>query len=327
MGMSQLILDTALSAEARKFTEQIMTSSESLLFLINEILDLTKIEAGQLELFCINFDVRQVIEDAVDSVASRALRKGLEICSFIDPRSLTSCNGDPDRLRQIVLNLLSNAIKFTKFGQVYVVVEQEERTATHVTFRFKVYDSGIGISEKGQKKLFTRFSQVDSSTTREFGGTGLGLAISKEFAELMNGSMGVNSTPGVGSLFWFTAMFQVVTEEQPPLYIPIGNRPTATLVAYNETLRNTLVRLLEALGMDVKSFPHTNQVDFTDTHTDVIILCPASQYEEGHSIATHDAPKDGDDLHTVWRCLTTGLRSNSDLKSLVLCPRTQLSQV
>lgn len=150
-----------------------------------------------------------MIEDAVDSVASRALRKGLEICSFFDPRSLTSCNGDPDRLRQILLNLLSNAIKFTKTGQVYVVVEQEERTQTHATFRFKVYDSGIGISEKGLKKLFTRFSQVDSSTTREFGGTGLGLAISKEFAELMNGSMGVNSTPGVGSMFWFTAMFQV----------------------------------------------------------------------------------------------------------------------
>lgn len=108
----------------------------------------------------------QVIEDAVDSVASRALRKGLEICYFFDPRSRCALNGDPDRLRQILLNLLSNAIKFTKQGQVCVVVDQEELTGTHATYRFKVYDSGIGISESGQKKLFARFSQVDSSTTR-----------------------------------------------------------------------------------------------------------------------------------------------------------------
>eukprot|EP00292_Cryptomonas_paramecium_P004830 CAMPEP_0113680120 /NCGR_PEP_ID=MMETSP0038_2-20120614/11096_1 /TAXON_ID=2898 /ORGANISM="Cryptomonas paramecium" /LENGTH=516 /DNA_ID=CAMNT_0000598373 /DNA_START=395 /DNA_END=1942 /DNA_ORIENTATION=- /assembly_acc=CAM_ASM_000170 len=196
MGMNQLVMDTALTAEQRKFTEQIRISSQSLLLLINDILDLTKVEAGKLELVCVDFDVRGVMEDAVDSVASRALSKGLEMCSFMGPDTRTLVMGDPDRLRQILLNLLSNAIKFTKTGQVYVLVELEEETSTHKTFRFKVYDSGIGISEEGQKKLFNRFSQVDSSTTRTYGGTGLGLAISKQFAELMNGSMGVQSGEG-----------------------------------------------------------------------------------------------------------------------------------
>jgi len=334
MGMSQLILDTALSAEAQKFTEQIMTSSESLLFLINEILDLTKIEAGQLELFVAKFDIRQVVEDAVDSVASRALRKGLEICCYFDPRTATCVNGDPDRLRQIMLNLLSNAIKFTKSGQVYVVVEQEEVTSSHATFRFKVYDSGIGISEKGQKKLFNRFSQVDSSTTREFGGTGLGLAISKEFAQLMNGSMGVNSTPNVGSLFWFTAMFQRRSEDHSAYIIELTEPkpPTVMLVANNETLRNSFLRIIEGIGLNVISVVSTEQMAESDQNFDVVILCPSAAYEEGHSLAASiltdgsTTSKYGDDLKTVWTSLHELLKVKPSVKSIILCPLTQLSQ-
>jgi PAS domain S-box-containing protein len=335
MGMSQLILDTALTAEAQKFTEQIMTSSESLLFLINEILDLTKIEAGQLDLFEANFDVRHVVEDAVDSVASRALAKGLEICCYLDPKCSTSVNGDPDRLRQILLNLLSNAIKFTKSGQVYVVVEQEEVTATHTTFRFKVYDSGIGISDTGQKKLFNRFSQVDSSTTREFGGTGLGLAISKEFAELMNGSMGVNSTANVGSMFWFTAMFQVRPETHPPFQIlmePGQKLPTVMLVASNETLRNSFLRIIEGLGLNVISVVTTEELHRETHDYDVIIMCPSAAYEEGHSLAAaaeaagSTKSAHGDDLRTIWSSLHTLLQKRPGLQSIILCPITQLSQ-
>jgi signal transduction histidine kinase len=152
-----------------------------------------QVEAGKLELVAIDFDIRQVMEDSIDSAASKALGKGLEICSYMNPDMRTMVNGDPDRLRQILLNLLSNGIKFTKEGQVYMLIEADEETASHHAFRFKVYDSGIGISKEGQKKLFSRFSQVDSSTTRTYGGTGLGLAISKQFAELMDGSMGVQS--------------------------------------------------------------------------------------------------------------------------------------
>ena len=162
MGMNQLVMDTPLTDEQKKFTQQIKTSSESLLVLINDILDLTKIEAGKLELVTVDFDLRTALEDAVDSVAGRAMAKGLEICCYLDPGAQTRIMGDPDRLRQIFLNLFSNGIKFTAAGQVYVVVEVEEMTATHQTFRFKVYDSGIGISSEGQKKLFNRFSQVSS---------------------------------------------------------------------------------------------------------------------------------------------------------------------
>ncbi|EKX46591.1 hypothetical protein GUITHDRAFT_45786, partial [Guillardia theta CCMP2712] len=221
MGMNDLILETSLLDEQRKFAEQIKSSSESLLVLINDILDLTKIEAGKLELVSVDFDLRQVIEDTVDSVASKALGKGLEICCYMSPNTPTVVNGDPDRLRQILLNLLSNGIKFTNSGQVYLLAEMEEETPTHQAFRFKVYDSGIGISEEGQKKLFNRFSQVDSSTTRTYGGTGLGLAISKQFAELMNGSMGVQSNLGKGSLFWFNAVFKKInTAVQPTFSLP-----------------------------------------------------------------------------------------------------------
>jgi PAS domain S-box-containing protein len=164
MGMNELVMDTPLTDEQRKFSQQIKTSSESLLVLINDILDLTKIEAGKLELVSVEFDLRTALEDAVDSVAGRAMAKGLEICCYMDPAAQTRILGDPDRLRQILLNLFSNGIKFTAKGQVYVVVEMEEVTATHQTFRFKVYDSGIGISAEGQKKLFNRFSQVTPRT-------------------------------------------------------------------------------------------------------------------------------------------------------------------
>mmetsp|Transcript_83582 Transcript_83582/g.135490 ORF Transcript_83582/g.135490 Transcript_83582/m.135490 type:complete len:904 (+) Transcript_83582:3-2714(+) len=256
------------------------------------------------------------------------------ICCYFDPRIATCVSGDPDRLRQIMLNLLSNAIKFTKSGQVYVVVEQEEVTTTHATFRFKVYDSGIGISEKGQKKLFNRFSQVDSSTTREFGGTGLGLAISKEFAQLMNGSMGVNSTPNVGSLFWFTAMFQRRSEDHANYVIELTHDkpPTVMLVASNETLRNSFLRIIEGIGLHVISVVSTEQMAESDQAFDVVILCPSAAYEEGHSLAASiqadgsTTSKYGDDLKTVWTSLHELLKVRPSVKSIILCPLTQLSQ-
>jgi len=332
MGMSQLIMDTILLAEQRKFTEQIMTSSESLLILINDILDLSKVEAGKLELSSVQFDVRQVMEDAVESVASKALQKGLEISSYLDPTVSTAVEGDPDRLRQILQNLLSNGIKFTNTGQVHVVVETEEVTASHVTFRFKVYDSGIGISDEGQKKLFNRFSQVDSSTTRNYGGTGLGLAICKQFVELMNGTMGVDSREGKGSVFWFNAMFQRLSDGG--IFPEIGSgqcHHTVLFVASNETLRTSTIDYLKHFNLNVIAVCTASEALAVEQHYDVMILCPSASCE-GLSIFDVEQDKNlslttkGDSLRSCWHAIKSVREKRTHVRHILICPITLLSQ-
>jgi two-component system sensor histidine kinase/response regulator len=173
-----------------RFARQIRASSDALLVLINDILDLAKIEAGKLELVLVELDLRAVVEEAVDAVASRALAKGLEVACFMPPRLDGRLLGDPDRLRQILLNLLSNAIKFTARGGVTLEVWEDAEPeapgeaagagAARRRVRFSVRDTGIGIAEEAQRRLFSRFAQADAGTSRVYGGTGLGLAISKQ---------------------------------------------------------------------------------------------------------------------------------------------------
>lgn len=341
MGMNQLVMDTDLTAEQHKFTEQIKSSAESLLFLINDILDLTKIEAGKLELVSVEFDLRQVMEEAVDSVASKALGKGLEICSYMNPATKAHVIGDPDRLRQIFLNLLSNGIKFTHSGQVYILMEVEEKSATHETFRFKVYDSGIGISEEGQKKLFSRFSQVDSSTTRIYGGTGLGLAISKQFSELMDGSMGVQSDVGKGSLFWFSAVFKRTQNINETLaFPPIDVTPLKVevlVVAENDTLRNSLLRYLEGLQLsavcmsDMETAREICKV--RDKKFRIIVACPSCKANDDYKnmALVTDGSNSAETLGTdsPLRGMVESLRgimsNNVMVYAVLLCPITQLS--
>eukprot|EP00960_Hanusia_phi_P024468 720439-Hanusia_phi.AAC.1 len=327
MGMSQMLLDTNLSIEQRRFAEQTMTSSESLLVLINDILDLTKIEAGKLELTSVEFDLRQVLEDAIDSIASKALEKGLEICLYLDPLLHTGVKGDPDRLRQILLNLLSNAIKFTHQGQVYLLVEPDDMTNALVTFRFKVYDSGIGISEEGQKKLFNRFSQVDSSTTRNYGGTGLGLAISKQFTELMNGSMGVSSSVGQGSLFWFTATFQRANDFQVKESKKYSRsiETEVVLVASNETLRYSMMKCIQGLDYKVKAVDRMSKVTFTTSNAKIVmIVCPSVANEQNRSIMKQQDIGNFENLETMYKSLREISAKYAGVSCLVLCPITQL---
>ncbi|HEX2055470.1 MAG TPA: response regulator [Nitrospiraceae bacterium] len=207
IGMAGLLLDTPLTAEQRSFAHTIRQCGEAQLSLINDVLDCSKIEAGKLELECIDFHLRTVVEDVLGQFAERAQAKKLEITGMIHGDVPIALRGDPGRLRQILSNFISNAIKFTEHGEVtlHVFLQHDHDDAADI--RFEVADTGIGISLENQTRLFQPFMQADSSTTRKYGGTGLGLAISKQLAELMGGSVGLRSEPGRGSTFWCTVRF------------------------------------------------------------------------------------------------------------------------
>ncbi len=203
IGMTGLLLDTPLTPDQRELGETVRASAEHLLTIINDILDFSKIEAGRMEIETVALDVRAVVDEALDLVAATASRKGLELGAVVAPDVPQVVLGDPGRLRQVLLNLLSNAVKFTSRGTVSVEVTTEPAPAGPC-LRVDVHDEGIGIDEEVQARLFEPFTQADASTTRRFGGTGLGLAISRQLVEAMGGHIGLRSTPGQGTTFYFT---------------------------------------------------------------------------------------------------------------------------
>ncbi|MBW7882195.1 MAG: response regulator [Caldilineaceae bacterium] len=211
IGVAGLLLDTRLTAEQQAYVEIVRRSGETLLELINDILDLSKIEAGRLELEIMSFDLYATVEDTAEMLALRAEEKGLELNCVIEPNVPAHLLGDPGRLRQILVNLANNAIKFTSSGEVVIYVRRAGGSERTATICFEVVDTGIGIPADRVPTLFQPFTQVDVTITRRFGGTGLGLSIAKRLVELMNGEIGVESSLGVGSKFWF----QVPFERQP----------------------------------------------------------------------------------------------------------------
>jgi signal transduction histidine kinase len=252
IGMTSLLLDSELTNEQRDFMETIRTSGESLLSIINDILDFSKIESGKLDLEEHPFDVRGCVEDSIELLATQAGEKKLDLAYDLDDSVPQTVVGDVTRLRQILVNLVGNAIKFTAAGEVIVNVALSERGAQPESLHFSVRDTGIGIPENKRERLFKSFSQVDSSTTRQFGGTGLGLAISKRLAELMGGTVWLESEVGRGSVFHFTIQFRSAFEALPlswDMVSPhlVGKR--VIVVEDGATNRLILARWLQKFGM------------------------------------------------------------------------------
>lgn len=220
LGMTELLLETDLTGEQRRFSRTIQSSGDSLLAIINDILDFSKIEAGRLELETIGFNLQLLIDDVMQLLATRAHAKRLELAVLIPEEARIFLKGDPTRLRQVLTNLVGNAIKFTKKGEVVLRVATTEYAHNKVKLHVSVRDTGIGISPEERQRLFKPFSQADGSTTRKYGGTGLGLAISKELVSLMGGRLACTSEPEKGSTFSFTVNFEVSPETENKRFKP-----------------------------------------------------------------------------------------------------------
>jgi signal transduction histidine kinase/ActR/RegA family two-component response regulator len=223
IGMADLLLASHLNGQQRDLAQTLASSCESLLTIINDILDFSKVEAGQMTLEEIDFSLTEQLELALVLNAEAARRKGLELMMKMNPAMATRWRGDPVRLRQVLLNLLGNAVKFTAKGEVTLRLMLEEQREKSCRLRFEITDTGIGISDAILPNLFQPFVQADNSTTRRFGGTGLGLAISKRLVELMGGEIGVESSLGRGSTFWFTVELQTPAQESVP--VPVRVHP------------------------------------------------------------------------------------------------------
>ncbi|MDQ3169302.1 MAG: ATP-binding protein, partial [Acidobacteriota bacterium] len=220
IGMTELALSTSLDARQRDYLSTVRVSADSLLAILNDILDFSKIESRKLELESIRFGVRALIAETLKPLAVTAADKGLELLYNVHPDVPEAVMGDPVRLRQVLSNLIGNAIKFTPSGHVLLEVRAEKRSGSRPTLHFQISDTGIGIARDKHAAIFEAFSQADGSTTRRFGGTGLGLSISATLVQLMGGRIWVESEPGAGSSFYFTATFGAALVNQPPASAP-----------------------------------------------------------------------------------------------------------
>ncbi len=254
LGMAQLLMDTNLEPQQKKYLQMIQASGESLLQIINDILDFSKIEAGKLLLDVTRFDLEEVVGNVIDTLAVKASEKNLELIYQIKPDVPRYLLGDPIRFKQILINLLGNSIKFTETGEVVLKIDLKKVIKEKVVLLVSVKDTGIGISATQQKAIFESFTQADASTTRRYGGTGLGLAITRQLVEMMGGEIWVESRPGKGTTFYFTAGFEL-SEEPPerikPLSLSKLRDVPVLVVDDNETNRLILEEMLSLWGCNV----------------------------------------------------------------------------
>jgi signal transduction histidine kinase/CheY-like chemotaxis protein len=250
LGMTEILLDTPLTSRQREFAETIQSSANALLMIIDDVLDFSNIEAGTQRFECVPFNLHTTVERVIDLFAQSARKKNLELAFLVEEQLSVSVTGDPFRLRQVLANLLSNAIKFTDSGEVVLSCGKLLENNGAITARFEVSDTGMGISPEDQELLFSPFVQADASTTRRFGGAGLGLAISRQLVTGMGGKMGVESTLGVGTKFWFTVAFEAAQTSAPELPTKGSLRNIRVLlVDDNATNRKVLHYQVSAWGM------------------------------------------------------------------------------
>jgi PAS domain S-box-containing protein len=314
VGTAGLLQGTNLTPEQREYADMLAQSADATLSVINNVLDLSKIEAGRLELDPSDFDLREVVEKAVSMFAARAHAKGIDLACRIAGGVPSALRGDPERLRQVLVNLLSNAVKFTEKGEVVLVVSRvDERKGGPDLLRFEVQDSGMGVPESERERLFEPFAQADPSISARFGGTGLGLTICRQLLRLMHGVIGVEGRPGRGSTFWFTAQFEPPGRPPPPsAAVPEDVRGRRVLIVDDhEASREAIADLLrgwdalvleaasaeEALGTLLKGASESEYVD-------IVIL---DMHLPGDATARKfvDAVRANADLERVRVILTT----------------------
>lgn len=307
IGMSDLLVDTSLNAEQTEFAQTIQASARILRSLIEDILDISKIEAGKITIETVDFDLHSLVNGTALMLASQAHDKGLRLSVHISPETPFLLRGDPQHLRQVLINLIGNAIKFTEQGEVNVKVSLLVKDKAQARLRFEIVDSGIGIPKEAQARIFERFTQADESTTRRFGGTGLGTTISKQLVELMGGRIGVHSEAGVGSTFWFELSFDELSEDQQRATLLVNLQETrALLISADQDRLSTLQDYLsswnvacERASTSAQAFAH---------------LIPAARSTYAFHIAIVDQA--GLDMDTVQ--FANAVRSESMLRSLSL---------
>ncbi len=282
LGMSHLALQSGLNAQQFNYVQKVHRAAESLLGIINDILDFSKIEAGHLDMERVDFELGDVLDDLATQIGMTGDEKGLELIIAVEPDLPAALVGDPMRLGQVLLNLGNNAVKFTEHGEIIVKVEEIERDATSVLLRFEVRDSGIGITPEQQQRLFQPFSQADTSTSRRYGGTGLGLAICSRLAGMMGGQIGLESSPGRGSCFHFTARFGMREPTVVPNKLARADplRDVRTLIADdNEIARELITQMAGGFGLRATAVADGNaalkaiqQADAQDTPFELLLL-------------------------------------------------------